>query len=296
MKKEIKYSISIFFLLVSISDLYALQTQKVPENDKIETLILFGGIIFLVGVLVGAFLIYLYSQQSIYKILSNERYKYIDDLRNSHERFLFTYIGLFSILKKSKDDYKSKTSQNSNNGFQKSNNSFQKSDNSFQLEKLNNEIEELKIQKQKLLEENILLGGLIDKNKYQSIEPQSTKTEIEQKSSDEVQLSNVKFFTIPENDGSFKISSGKNNRETDCFYKIEVDKNGQKGKLHFISGDYDSRALDNIDFYLNPVCEIENITKRIHARKIQMKESGNVIMSSDSWKIDINHKVKIKFI
>lgn len=289
MKKEIKYSISIFFLLVSISDLYALPTQKVPQNDKIETLILFGSIIFLVGALIGAFLIYFYSQQSIYKILSNEKCEYIDNLRNYNERFLFTYIDLFAILKKSKDDCKFKTSQYSNSGFQKSNNSFQ-------LEKLNNEIEELKIQKQKLLEENIQLGNLIDKKNYQSIEPQSTKTEIEQKSSDEVQLTNVKYFTIPENDGSFKIASGKNNRETDCFYKIEVDKNGQKGELHFISGDYDSRALDNIDCYLNPVCEIENITERIHARKIQMKESGNVIMSSDSWKIDIDHKVKIKFI
>ena len=125
-----------------------------------------------------------------------------------------------------------------------------------------------------MIEWNVESNGITNNNK--------TQTEI--------------YFTIPENDGSFKTTNGKNVKGIDCFYKIELDKDVRKGKLHFISGDYDLRALDNIDYYLNPVCEIENISERKHSRKIKMVNPGTVLLSSDCWKIDIKNKVKIKLI
>jgi hypothetical protein len=104
------------------------------------------------------------------------------------------------------------------------------------------------------------------------------------------------YFTIPEGDGSFKTVNARNGQDVDCFYKIVPDKSGQRGKLYFIPGDYDLRALDNIDYYLNPVCEIQNISDRAYARKISMTDPGSVIKRGDIWKIEENNKVKIKLV
>jgi len=56
------------------------------------------------------------------------------------------------------------------------------------------------------------------------------------------------------------------------------------------------RALDNIDYYLNPVCDIINISERMNARKISVINSGIVLKIGASWKIEANNKVKIKLI
>ena len=102
---------------------------------------------------------------------------------------------------------------------------------------------------------------------------------------------NLDGSTIPS--GLIKL---KNVKELDCFYKIEIDKNNQKGKLFFISSEFDSRALDNIDYYLNPVCEIENISDRTHAKKINVVDFGTVVLNGDTWKIESTKKLKIRLI
>ena len=142
--------------------------------------------------------------------------------------------------------------------------------------------------------EKVLVKQIIAKESQELI-----SDHLEEQASNSIEDSNNKiefFFTIPENDGSFKAANAKNNKEIDCFYKIELEKRGQTGKLEFISGDYDLRALDNIDYYLNPVCEIQNIADRKNARKIQLISHGTIIKSGDNWKIDEKNKVKIKLV
>ena len=90
--------------------------------------------------------------------------------------------------------------------------------------------------------------------------------------------------------------NAKSVQEIDCYYKIEPDKGGQYGRLYFISGNYDMRALDNIDYYLNPVCEIQNIINRPNARKIVMTATGVVVRRGDHWKVEEGNKVKIKLV
>jgi len=90
--------------------------------------------------------------------------------------------------------------------------------------------------------------------------------------------------------------NAKSVQEIDCYYKIEPDKSGQYGRLYFISGNYDMRALDNIDYYLNPVCEIQNIINRTNARKIVMTATGVVVRRGDHWKVEESNKVKIKLV
>jgi ABC-type multidrug transport system ATPase subunit len=139
-------------------------------------------------------------------------------------------------------------------------------------------------------------GNVIKSETIESIEEESPVNVIELKVEPEEKTQYEFFFTIPENDGSFKAINAKHAKEVESYYKIEMDNNNQTGKLHFISGEYDLRALDNIDYYLNPVCEIDNITERTHARKIIMLNPGTVLLSGDCWKIDVNNKVKIRLI
>ena len=250
-----------------------------PKNIKKDTIgLLLIFLYFLGGLIVGGFSIYLYSKSHIYSILSGEKHKYVDDLRYSHERYLFKYIGLFAVLKKSKDEYKSKSKDEDFN---------------TQVGQLNRQISELNAKNTKLLNENIELGEIIERYKGKNIEPKSIQAA---KANEDVLTSNAIYFTIPESDGSFRIANGKNIKEMDCFYKIEVDNNNQKGKLFFISSDFDSRALDNIDYYLNPVCEIENISDRTQAKKINVVNYGIVVLTGENWKIDTNNKLKIRLI
>jgi hypothetical protein len=156
-------------------------------------------------------------------------------------------------------------------------------------EELFNENISLKAKNEELLNENISLGGEIENFKSQSISNNLNPKQ------DNQEVLNQKFiyFDIPKTDGSFKNS--KTHQRNDTFYKIELDDSKQTGKLYFISGDYDLRALDNIDYYLNPVCEIQNIEDRIGAKRIKMVKTGTVILlNGDSWKI--KEKVKIKLI
>lgn len=249
---------------------------KIMKKDSIDLIFIF--LYLICGLFVGSFSIYLYSKLRIYSILSGEKSRYVDDLRNSHERYLFKYIGLFAILKKSKDEYKSKSKDD---------------DFHTQIGQLNRQISELNVRNTKLLNENIELGEIIERYKGENIEPKSIQAA---KKDGDVLTSNAIYFTIPESDGSFRIANGKNIKEMDCFYKIEVDKSNQKGKLFFISSDFDSRALDNIDYYLNPVCEIENISNRTQAKRINVINNGIVVLTGENWKIDTNNKLKIRLI
>lgn len=248
------------------------------ENDT--GLLIYIFLSFSVGLIIGGLSIYQISKSRISKILSDEIWQYSDDLRKSHERYLFQYIGLFEVLKKHKDEYKTKAINGVNN---------------TQMG-LNRQINDLNVENTKLKNENNDLKVNIGRYLNNYYEKKSIDlTHVSDKKED-VLITNTIYFTIPESDGVFKITNGKNTKEKDCFYKIEVEKNNQKGKLFFISSDFDSRALDDIDSYLNPVCEIENIAYRTQAKKILVVKEGYVAMNGENWKIDSNNKLKIRLI
>jgi hypothetical protein len=234
----------------------------------------------LLGFIAGAALIYIYSRVKIFSILSNEKRKYLNDLNYDSEQTLFvrkffSHIGIVAMLKKSKDD--------------KSEIILKKNLEIRELKERNEDLRAEYAQKEKALKnrqainESPLSPGTPQASQPVRPEPvPPVKTGI--------------FFTIPESDGTFKSVNAKSVQEIDCYYKIEPDKSGQYGKLYFISGNYDMRALDNIDYYLNPVCEIQNIINRTNARKIVMTATGVVVRRGDHWKVEENNKVKIKLV
>lgn len=256
----------------------------------------------LLGFIAGAALIYIYSRAKIFSILSNEKRKYIKDLNGDSEQTLcvrkfFSYVGVVAMLKKSKDE-KSEIINKKNQEVRA-------------LKERNEDLRAEYAQKEKALKnrqvsnESSLSPGTLPENQpvrpgaprenqparpgaphaSQPVRPEAVppvKTEI--------------FFTIPESDGTFKSVNAKSVQEIDCYYKIEPDKSGQYGKLYFIPGNYDMRALENIDYYLNPVCEIQNIINRTNARKIEMTATGVVVRRTDHWKVEESNKVKIKLV
>lgn len=104
------------------------------------------------------------------------------------------------------------------------------------------------------------------------------------------------YFTIPENDGRFMIDKGEHINDGSKYYRIECRINSDEGDLFYISGTQDKRAINRLDSYLKPVCDIDNINNAENASKIEVLKNGKVIKISDSWVIDPNHKVKIKLV
>ena len=233
---------------------------------------------FLPGVIAGGFLIYQYSKSRIYSILAAEKYKYLDDLKQDTGQDLllrkyFRYIGIVAKLKLSKDQKKDIIENN------------------------NREIGQLKRQNEKLKTENDRKEIALAEQKNTAEKQTSARDRFDGDPGKSIRNNKTEiYFTIPEGDGSFKTVNARNGQDIDCFYKIVPDKSGQKGKLYFIPGDFDLRALDNIDYYLNPVCEIQNISDRTYARKISMTDPGSVIRRGDIWIIEENNKIKIKLV
>lgn len=286
MKNLFRYSIClsvILFIPLALSGQPDTVTSGQPFKISIPGWVWIAGGTLL-GFIAGALLIYLFTRAKIFSILSNEKRKYIKDLKNDSEQTLFvrkffSYVGVVAMLKKSKDE--------------KSEIILKKNLEVRALKERNEDLRAEYAQKEKALKnrqvisESPVLPGVppVSQQASQPVRPEPVppvKTEI--------------FFTIPESDGTFKSVNAKSVQEIDCYYKIEPDKSGQYGRLYFIPGNYDMRALDNIDYYLNPVCEIQNIINRTNARKIVMTASGVVVRRGDHWKVEENNKVKIKLV
>lgn len=245
------------------------------DESKTYYLILVG---FLLGTIIGALGVYLYSRNKIYSILDTDKDKYLNDLRQnpklrSLQKRSFNYIGVVAVLKQSINQKKEELRK-------------------FKKLQTNNRGKYTDIPEEQRVDQ---LDYRYDINK--------TKDEFYNARIEEIkeipgiqEFTQELFFSMPDSDGGFKEANAQNNRRVDSLYKIVVDKTGQRGSLNYLSGDYDSRALDNIEYYLNPVCEIVNITNRLNAIRIQMIDEGAVIRIGDTWRIENNKKVIVKLI
>ena len=133
-------------------------------------------------------------------------------------------------------------------------------------------------------------------SKELSSKPEYHPKSIEWDISKEAGNKSISYFSIPENDGRFIIEKGEQTNDGSKYYRIEHRNNSDEGVLFYISGNQDKRAINRLDSYLKPVCDIENIINAESASKIEVLRNGKVIKIADSWVIDTNHKVKIKLI
>jgi hypothetical protein len=101
------------------------------------------------------------------------------------------------------------------------------------------------------------------------------------------------YFSIPEADGSFSEDKGELIQDERKFFRITPVPGTHRGELHFLSGRFDRKAIENIDYYLFPVCEVLNTTLRENASGIIQVECGRVIFHSGIWKMEKKVMVKL---
>jgi len=226
-------------------------------------------IIFVLGLIIGSLLIYYYTKHEVFTILRSEKYEYEKILGEGNSKeLIFKFIYIIKILKKRKDDYKLVS---------------EKSTTTAGI--LNQKINDLTKKNDELLNENIELGQELEKLKNKGFPLPN----------EPIDHNNYKilYYSIPEIDGTFKTENAKDNREQDSFYKMELISNTH-GNIYFLSGESDLRAIENIDYYLNPVCEVQNIVDRAIAKKVEMINPGSIVLKGDSWQV--NNKLKIKLV
>lgn len=237
---------------------------------------------FLIGVIVGSVIIYQFSKDRIYSILNVERHNYSEGLKG----FFFRYIGLVEKLKERKNHFKDENDKNSNG--------YSKGSNSNELVQIKKEKDEAEEDHQRLL---VVYNEL--KEKYDRLNKSNDQSVIQPSAQKFTTVQTDKilttYFSIPQKNGCFKFENGAKGKNDDTFYKIEHQENDFRADLSYVSGDLDVRAIDGVEHYLLPVCEIENIASRENSNRIELVSTGVVIKKEDSWMIEPNNKVKIKF-
>lgn len=223
----------------------------------------------LLSFLVGVSIVYYLIKSRVYYFLDDDVETYKQSISHSG---LFSFLSIIRLLKIRKDVYKNKVAE------------------------LERKIE--KLEKKSLPENNSTSktsGDPVD------IEKSSAKAEypansIEWDLSKEGGNKTSLYFSIPENDGRFIIDKGEQTNDGSKYYKIEYRNNSDEGDLFYISGIQDKRAINRLDSYLKPVCDIDNIINADNAVKIELLKPGKVIKIGASWVIDPTYKVKIKLV
>jgi len=251
------------------------ETQgEVSQSDSIWMQSIIYILIFLAGLLLGAWIVFLVSKQKIYRILHEETNYYLHKLKNNEESFLFNFLGLVHILKQRKDEYKKEKEEllEKNKG----------------LESISKELETIRRQNHLAVKKQQTPLDSTTGDSHTTERPKTHEWEIKPPEKSKL------FFSIPESDGRFKNHNGDPVNDVKKFYCIEFEESSEKGDLLYVTSDRDKRAINRLESYLIPVCDIENYDDAESATHITLISPGKVTLINDSWVIDPERKVKIK--
>jgi hypothetical protein len=101
-----------------------------------------------------------------------------------------------------------------------------------------------------------------------------------------------RFFSVPSKNGTFPVEKGIKKENDNTWYRIEYKRNEQVGKLFYLQGKADKRALNQMDLFLKPVCEFENM-EISNPQKIQLLNPGKVTLKDGNWIIDKKLKLRL---
>ena len=248
------------------------ETQSRPVINKTQNHSSYSRFLyFFAGLLIGGGIIYYYSRLKIYSILRMEKSTYKETLMHS-QKGLFLYIRLVQKLKERKNEKKDI------------------------IEKLENEMSELKKKSNEAGKKKDV--AKLSEEQEKSIVSIRQELHVETVNNSQAiknPVHNEFYFSIPYSDGSFLNEHKSIDKKHNSFYKI-ITESENSAELFFIPGELDRTALNDINGYLAPVCNIENIENRLNATKILLLKPGKVLLSDGRWKIDNNDKVKIQLI
>jgi hypothetical protein len=101
---------------------------------------------------------------------------------------------------------------------------------------------------------------------------------------------------MPESDGRFIVDNGESSNDGRKYFRIDYAEGTEIGELYYISGERDKRAINRLESYLKPVCDIENIENADSATNIEFIKPGKVDLRNYRWVIDSDNKAKIKLL
>lgn len=260
------------------------KSNRNPKQIPWKTYLLYGSI-FIIGILIGGIFVFIITKNKIKSIVNEEDKRKYDDYSHAanNSPYLFGYLSVVYFLHKQKDKYKKESeSVNQNNG--------------NRIGELERNIVQLEKEKKDLLDENIELGKKLEQESIQKDENQAESHNAKSQDINNQFLKRITklYFSMPESDGSFQLSNGESSNDGKKYFRIEFEDSSTKGELYYLSGDRDQRAINRLESYLKPVCEIENITNSSSATKIEVIQTGKVTLMNESWVIDPENKIKIK--
>lgn len=235
-----------------------------------------GGIlIFFMGLFLGGILLYFISKKKINVLLEGERKEYMNLLKSKNVKFGIKYIGIVYILKLRKDHYKAE--------FEKKN---------LEINNVGNQLETLQKENLKLAEALANKKDTITKNTAERTIQTTREWDIKNEDKETCKL----FFSMPESEGYFIASNGELSNDGRKYFKIEYHEKSDHGQLFYLPGERDKRAINRLESYLKPVCEIENILNADKATSINFISPGKVVLIDNHWVIDPKYKLKIKLV
>lgn len=264
------------------------------DTDRMDVIDAFSYITLalIVGLILGGLFVFQYSKNRVYKILEVEKGVYKDELRKVSLNDRFSYFDIVYFLKLRKDEYKEKEEE-----------SYQKIRNlegqleiaePIQAKEYERTIGDLKNENQVLEDEKKQLERYIDE--LRESQKRYNRQEADDKESQDISSSETleQYFTMPQEDGSFKMEHGETDNDGNKHYKIVYESTAQEGKLYYVSNDRDIKAINRLQTYLKPVCEITNFGFVNHANGIEHLRAGKVFLKDDTWFVDPDNKVKIR--
>jgi hypothetical protein len=240
----------------------------------------------LISFVTGCLATYLLSLLYLHKVLKREKRAYGKEMIQSVRFWYLKPFPIVEVLKKHKDLYGEKLDK-MENSFRELSRKLGKTDQAFKNHQ--SRVEALEKENLRLRNQAKNSGGLQKPDltdHHRSDSKKHLKVNIRTGSSSF-------FFSIPETDGTFNAEKGDSVQDDRKFYKIIAAADQETGELHFISGQYDQKAIENIDYYVIPVCEVENISQRSNASRVFQKEAGRVTKVSGKWVTDKKIKVKL---
>jgi hypothetical protein len=240
----------------------------------------------LISFSIGCLATYLLSLLYIHRVLKRERRSYRKEMEQSVRFWHLKPFPMVEVLKKHKDLYGEKVDK-TENSLREVSRKLEKSDHALKSHQTRMEVlekENLRLRNQVKNPAGIQKPDISDHNRNEG--KKHLKVNLKAGNSS-------LFFTIPETDGTFSAEKGEAVQDDRKFYRIVSAQDHETGELHFISGQYDQKAIENIDYYLIPVCEVENISLRNNASRIFQKEAGRVVKISGKWITDRKIKVKL---
>jgi len=242
----------------------------------------------------GGFLVYLLTRYRIKILLKNELRSYHKELKKKKKWWPPELYPMLPILKRHKDFYKRESEHREREleeiGWQLDQERLKMASATQELEELKRENRELKTIINSPAEAKASFKGGNGGERGTALSSPHDTNRNAGKPREEM---NVFYFGIPDNLGNFPAGQGDSHYDSRKLYMIVTRPGSDRGELHYVSGELDMKAINNIDYYLVPVCDISDISARNNATRVIQESKGSVILATGKWVCTTRVKVKL---